>query len=282
MNAKNMLDLLRDYVGEASAAHWTDVNLLRRLNAGQKKVSLMVAMSPGRWLLKRSGVLTPVASVVTLPTDCAKPLYIEEVSSERVMPWLDGGIKFRRVSRGVGTSLDLEGQKEVYPVGNTIEINASGYTKTVYVWYERRVPDLYACSTLAAASAGVSITFNSDMIAKNVADYYNGVAFEATGGTGEGTVDEITDYTAARVATVSGTYSTDTELGTVSVLPEETHDLIVLEAAVMALTKPSSTLDREVFVQMVSERTMMRKLVVEWLESRVGGGGGVAIGDLAI
>ena len=279
MNAKDMLDLTRDFVGEGTASHWSDLNLMRRINLSQRLVAKIVSMSPGDWLIKKSSSLTPSSSVITLPSDCSKPVYLEEVTSGRALPWLDGGVKARRVSRMAGTSLDV-GYREAYPIRNTIEVNEDSYGEACYLWYEQRVPDLQAGT--AAAGAALSLTFPDDRNSVRIADYYNSVTLEATSGTGVGTIDTISDYTAARVATVTGTYSTDTVFGTISLLPEETHMLIILEAALLSLIKPSSTMDEKLMTYLRDERNNERKRVEEWLETRVHGSGGVVMGDLAL
>jgi len=274
MNAKDMLDLLRDNINEATAAHWTDVNLMRRLNNGQRKWALKVAMAHGQWLLKSESV-TPVASVITLPSDCSKPVYMEETSSGDPISWLESVIH-RRVSRETGTTLDL-GAQEAYPLRATLEVNRASYTEPCTLWYQIRVPDLVAGT--ASAGAATSLTFADDRIAKHVADYYNGVSIEIVSGTGTAGLDTISAYTAARVCTVTGTYSSSTVFGTISMLPEETHPVIVLEATLSALHKPSAELDKESRNNYASELREMRKEVTAWLEGRVSGSSHVAIGD---
>ena len=270
MNAYEMLDLLRDQIAEATAAHWTDVNLVRRLNAAQRKVAVLVQNYPGAWLLK-SADLTPVASVITLPADCAKPVYLEETSSGRPLSWL-GNVRTRRVSRKIAASLDSwTGAPEVYPLLGTLEVNESSYTTGVTLWYDVRVPDLMAGT--ASAGAATSLTFPDESPVKHVDDYYNGVGIEVDSGTGAGTVgDIITDYAGAtRICTVSGTYSSSSVFGTISRLPEECHPLILAEATVLAVAKPSSTIDEKVFQYYVNERKEMQRDLKEWLETRIKG-----------
>ena len=85
-NAYEMLEMLRNNIGETEESHWKDKLLLRRLNVEHLEVAKLVLDSPGDWLMKKSDSLTPVASIITLPTDCVRPAYIEEVSSGRVVP----------------------------------------------------------------------------------------------------------------------------------------------------------------------------------------------------
>ena len=100
MNAKDQLDLLRDYIGEASASHWSDLNLLRRLNVAQRKIAVNVAMTPGNWLVTSASV-TPSDSVITLPSDCGKPIYLEETTSGQPLTWLHGGVEYDEDSPGL-------------------------------------------------------------------------------------------------------------------------------------------------------------------------------------
>jgi len=268
MNTYSMLQLLRDQVSEGTASHWSDVNLVRRLNMAQRKVGLIVGNFPGAWLVK-SADITPSSSVITLPSDCSKPLYMEEKSSGKPLAWL-GSVKHRRVSRQVGVTPDWwSGAPEAYPLMNTLEVNQDSYSTEVTLWYEIRVPDLVTGT--AAAGGATSLTFPDDVNTKRVDDYYNGVSIETEEGTGAGTVgDSITDFVGStRVATVTGTYGNDSVFGTISRLPEEAHPLIVLEATLMALAKPSSNIDENVFKYYMSERKEMRRELEMWLESRV-------------
>jgi len=271
MNTYEMLQLLRDQIAEAVASHWTDVNLVRRLNVAQRKVAVLVQNYPGAWLLK-SVDLTPSGSVIILPSDCAKPVYLEEKSSGRPIAWL-GNVKTRRVSRAGVASLGWEsGFLEAYPLLNTLEINQSGYSSEVTLWYDVRVPDLMA-GTAAAGSGAAALVFPDESPVKHVDDYYNGVALEVESGTGAGTVgDSISDYTGVdRTCVVSGTYDNTSVFGTISRLPEECHPLILAEATVLAVAKPSSNIDKEVFQYYVNERRDVKRDLKEWLETRIKG-----------
>ena len=279
MNAKDMLALLRDMVGEGTAAHWSDVNLVRRLNVAQRRVGLKVGESPGQWLVTSASV-TPVASVITLPRDCAKPLYLEETSSGGPVTWL-GDVAYRRVSRAVGTSLDTVGMREAYPLMGTIEVNQDGYATACTLWYQLRVPDLHT-GVAGASSAASALHMAADLNRSFVDDYYNGVTVEVVDGT-SGIVDVrsvISDYTASTgVAVITGTAASGDTYGTVSRLPEETHMLVVYEAAVASFMKPSSSVDEKVMAVLISERDRLGKEVDAFLMSRIPGGDGVVIGD---
>ena len=281
MNAYNMLQLLRDQIGEGTPSHWSDVDLVRKLNFCQRHVAIMVQNYPGGWLQK-SAALTPVASVITLPQDCAKPVYLEETSSGNPIAWL-GSVKQRRVSRRAGASIGYESYLEAYVQRNTIVVNQEGYATGVTLWYDQRVPNMM--TGLGAAGSGEEILiFPANANVKHIDDYYNGVEFMVHVGTGLGTVgDSISDYAGLTgTCTVTGTYSASSKFGTISLLPEECHKLIILEATILALAKPSSNIDEKVFQYYTSERKHCKKELHEWLETRIAGEGRVAITEEGI
>jgi hypothetical protein len=282
MNAYMMNELLKGMIGEETAAHWGVDNLLMRMNLSQGKVATLIMSYPGSWLTK-SKDLTPVASVITLPTDCGKPLYMEIKANGQPVSWL-GNVRLRRVSRGTGdVSFDnnyASGGVEAYVLAKTIEINSVDFTDEVTLWYEERVPDLMT----GTGSAGglLELTFPDTINVKRVDDYYNGVGLEVASGTGSGTVTTISNFVAAtRVCTLAaGTCGADSVFGTVSVLPEEAVMLVILETALFALAKPSSTVDKEVWQFYFSERKEAKKVLEEWLETRVKGFSRVATTEL--
>jgi hypothetical protein len=272
MNTYEMFKLLRDMIAEDTAAHWSDDDLVRRLIHAQRKVALLVSQYPGQWLVKSASV-TPSASVITLPTDCAKPMYLEETSSGQPLTFLEGAFS-RRVSRAIGTSLDT-GLTEVYPLRNTIEVNVADYSTACTLWYLMRVPDLIYGT--AAAGGAASLTFPDSTYVRRENDYYNGVVIEAMEGTGAGSgEDTITDFVGStRVATVTGTYDSDTVFGSISMLPEEAHSLILAEAVLSSMNKPSASIDEKIIAYYRDERNRERKELEEFLETRFYGMGQV-------
>lgn len=277
MNCADQLALLRDFIDEATASHWSDLNLLRRLNMAQRKIAVAVAQTPGDWLVKSTAV-TPSDSVITLPSDCSKPIYLEETSSGKPLRWLES-VTHRRVSRSIGTSLDYAGSREAYPLLNTIEVNQDSFSTQCTLWYQIRVPNLHT-GTVVSPGAN-AFTMAADRERVYLADYYNSAYVEIIDNSSD-VVDirsEITDYTAAGVCTITGTPGASDKYGTISRLPEETHMLIVLEATILAMMKPSANLDMTVYRHYRDELRETRKEVYGWLESRILGPMGTVIGD---
>ena len=97
MNARYMVLDVRSGIGESTAAHWTDLEILRKLNLAQNKAYKILAQTDGDWLIKKDR-LTASSSVITLPSDCAKPAYLEDVSSETEIPILSS-FRERRATR---------------------------------------------------------------------------------------------------------------------------------------------------------------------------------------
>ena len=282
MNAADMLQQVREDLNEASAAHWGDLEILRRLNRAQDRVGRIVTRSPGQWLVKSKDV-TPVDSVITLPNDCAKPLYLESKSEGVPIPWL-GSVAWRRVSRAAGASVpsfEVGLTREAYPLKDSIEVNESGFTTECTLWYEQRVPKLHT-GTAGSGTGASALEFADDRELVFLDDYYNGVTVEVVDQTSS-IVDirsEITDFVASsRVATITGTPASGDTYGTVSVLPEETHELIVVWATVMCLQKPASTVDEKVIGYWREDLRTLRSDVENWLASRVPEGMNMLIGE---
>ena len=293
MNSYAQLELLRDFVGESVKAHWSSLNLLRRLNMAQRKYERIISMTAGDWLLKSASV-TATASVITLPSDCGKPVYLEN-SDGTPLTWLAGGVTYRRISRTTGATIEQYGTNEIYPLAKTIEINSASYSGTCTLWYQQRVPDLH-CGFALTGSGASALVFDTStdedvsssdlgtgLAIKFADDYYNGVNVEVIDGT-SGIVDivsEISDYTASSAtAVITGTAAEDDKYGTVSVLPEECHHLMVLEATVLSLIKPGSKLDKEALQYYRDELRKETKIFEQWLETRVAGPNYLAMGEL--
>ncbi len=280
MNTYDMLKDLRANCGEKTASHWTDKELLAKLNRGQNKINMEVSMSPSDWLVTSASV-TPSSSVITLPADCAKPVYLEETTSGKAISF-NSTVRERRVTRASGTSLEL-GALEAYTLMSTIEVNQSSYGTACTLWYQIRVPDLHTGT--ASAGSAQSITLDTTdgidetgLGARAVDDYYNNMEIEIVTGTGSPSIVTISDYTGStRVATTNGTdtYDSTSVYGLVSRLPVQTHQLIVLEATTLALAKPSSSLDPKYYEYFKEEKKAEWMVVNRWLTSRVAGSNSV-------
>jgi len=266
MNAYEMFDEVKDNIGrDEVGGHWTEAGILRKLNKGQRYAYHLISQTSGDWFLK-SELLTPVDSVITLPTDCAKPVYMEDVATGLEVP-INTTVRERRNSRIGSVNLESAGYN-AYLLGETIVINQDSNASQVRLWYERRVPDLHFGT--AAAGAATSLTLEASKQASLQADYYNGVILETVSGTGAPTRDTISDYAAlTRVCVVTGTYDSTTVYGTVSVLPIEACDLIILDATLALLAKPSSALDPKYFEYFLNQHKKAEVALEDWCSMRL-------------
>ena len=168
MNAYEILELVRDFVAEASEEHWEDKFLMRRINMAHREAAILFGAQGGGWLLSSANV-TPSSSVITLPSDCAKPVYLED-SSGNPIEWLES-VRGRRLSRTVGASLE-KGSNEAYPLLGSIEINSPDYSSECTLWYQIRVPDLVA-GVAASGSGSNALVLEENGLAAKTDDYYN-------------------------------------------------------------------------------------------------------------
>ena len=276
--AYDMLQLLRDNIGETTASHWSDLNLLRRLNQAYYETARLISMSPGQWLVK-STTVTPVSSVITLPDDCSKPVYLE-TSDGQPINWLNS-VGQRRVSRSFGAGLHSDSVREAYPLLNTVEVNEDGFGETCVLWYQKRIVELQAGTASAGDTA--SLTFQASMRAKQLADYYNETKIEVVDGTAPGTevgLYTISDYSSAGVCTLDGgTFDTTAVYGTIPITPEECNDYMILRATILGMSKPSANLDEKVFQMFASDFRDAKRDLNAWIENRIIENTGVTIGE---
>lgn len=277
MNAYRMFEDLRDNVVESVAAHWDDAEILRKMNKSQRKAATIVLSSPGDWLMK-SATLTPSSSLVTLPNDCAKPVYMEDYSSGVEIP-LRGTVRERRMTRPE-TSARFAGYVDAYLVGGYIEINQSSYSDQVTLWYQQRVPDLHF-GEAGSGSGASTLIFDSDNEPSLVDDYYNNVTVEVMTATGADIRSSISDYTGSSgTATITGTPAEGDPYGTVTVLPLEAVQFIIADATCGLIAKPGSSLDPRYFEFFLEERKWAVRDLRNFLASRVHGGTRTRIREL--
>lgn len=271
-NAYDILSEIRDLVGETSAAHWTNRAILRKMNRRQNAIGMMLTNALGDWLLTRSSSQTPSSSQVSLPSDCMKPAYVEEVSSGRPIP-IEGTVRERRFDRPIGATI-YDGKITAYVYGSTLFINQDNYTEPVYIWYQQRLKDMH-CGDLESGASSTALPFELAMWPHSEDDYYNGLEVEVMGDLSEMSkgVHTITDYAGATgiatVAAMDTAAEASDYYGTVSQLPLEAIDYLIYKVGLDCIIKPSSTFDREVFGYMRAEAKDARKELEEYIENRV-------------
>ena len=274
MNSYYMLQDVRSNIGEGTGVHWTDREIMRKLNMAHRKAANILLSNPGDWLVT-SGAFTPVDSVITLPYYVSKPVYLEETSSGYRIP-INTTVRDRRLSRLPNTNLS-DGELHAYMKEDAIVVNRDSYTTGVTLWYQRRVVDM-VCGIGDTSSGAKSLivptgTGVNDMEPSVKDDYYNDLAFEVVVGTGIGDEYTIDDYdaTTRNIITLTGTFGTDTEFGSVPQVPEEGHDYMVLLATVTLLAKPSSALDPKYFDYFKALLRDAKKEFEEYASSRTSG-----------
>lgn len=271
MNAYYMLTDVRDNLVESTAKHWGDNDVLRKLNMSHRARVMELHQATGDWLLKNA-TITPSSSEVTLPTDCAKPVYMEHASGEWEIPF-DQTVRERAMSKIYGTQLS-DNYITAYMSKGKIIINADSYTDNVKLWYLERIPDLI-CGTADTGSTGTSLIVPLAMEPSFVDDYYNNQNIEINlDGATATSRTTVSDYVAStRAITVAAgalTASTST-FGTVSDLPSEAIDLIILEATLKCLSKPGSRLSAQYFEFFRELHKDARKAWDSWISTRVSG-----------
>lgn len=264
MNAYQMKTDLRGFLGEATATHWTDLMILNALNRSQKKLYKKMSMAGNDWFTKRSAALTPSSSQVSLPTDCAKPVYMEEVVSKQKI-YFNQSVMNRRLLRQTEALVS-----EVYGflLEDVIEINQDNFTKQVYLWYERTCPGLHFGT--AAAGGSTSLTLEASANASRVDDHYNGLIIEVESGTGAGTRTTIDDYDGSTLVctTAAGTFGSDSVYGMVPIIPEAGYEALFFDAFNQLLVKPAGVIRPETIQWATREARETMRVFEDWISSR--------------
>lgn len=226
-NAYEILSQVRYGINEYSTAlvqgtdttgSFQNAELMRHVNNAQYYIwSILYYQFPEYFL--KSASLTFTSSVATLPSECFK---IKEVSDSDEYPINPIQVNQRHIVSGGSEHL-------YYRYGNTLRIDEDSVTDTGTIWYYRRCRELDTGTT----SAGGALSATLATTAKATADYYNDMLIENVT---DSTVDTITDYSAARVCTVSNTWASSKYYGIVSDLPEIFQPLIS-EYAIMQIKK---------------------------------------------
>ena len=232
LNCYEMVDQIRYGLNDHSTAKvqgtvttgpFKNENILSEINKAQMFVQAVIrAQIPE--LFFKSGTMTGVASVYTLPSDLWKIKRVENADEEKIEQ-ID--LNQKHGSSGSGSKYGY------YRYGNSLRIDADSVTDTLTIWYE------YRCRALnfgkSAAGGALSLTLASS--AKPIADYYNGMQIENVT---DSWVDTIDDYSAARVCTITETGAVDKYYGLISELPEPFHQLILDRALLRLKSHPNS------------------------------------------
>lgn len=274
MNAYEMLELLRNNIGETVESHWKDKLLLSQLNIEHRDVGRLVLDSPGDWLMKKSDSISPSSNQLALPSDCIRPAYIEEVTSGRKIP-ISGTVRERRLGRMPGVSIGA-GTVEAYLIGNYVEINMDSFGEACYIWYQPRVKDLHAgvCGTGTGAT---TVVFEAAHWPSGVDDYYNDIVIQVRDQADNllNVNEAISNYVGltvtATIATPLAAPASGDFYGTVSQLPAELLGLIILRTTVRAMAKPSSTFEKEIFAFYRAELKNAQDEAERFLATRISG-----------
>jgi len=158
--------------------------------------------------------ITGVSSVYTLPADFGVLRYFKDSDGYQIHPI---ATQQRKTDSATGSD------QHYYRKGNTLVIDEDGVSEVNTLTYYKKCREL----TQGKSAAGGALSVTLASTSKAIVDFYNGLVIENIT---DSTVDTITDYTAARVATVSNTWAADKYYGTVSDIPEPFHHLITPRA----------------------------------------------------
>jgi hypothetical protein len=198
--------------------------IIARINAAIRELYAFICKRrPGEFLQETS--LTAVSSVLTLPSNFGRLVLLRTSDGYKVWP-------IDQVERRL--TGDDGSQYAFYQKGRTLLIDKANDASTYTLIYLSKPRDIHQGK--ASAGGTNSITLDSKYAPKT-ADHYVGMTLEDV--TGDW-ASEISAYTAARVATVSGTAAAGDFYALVPEIPEWAHHLIAPRAAILLKHLPQS------------------------------------------
>ena len=210
--------------GEDIVGAFNNDFILKQINLVIRELHALIAKRrPSEFLKEES--LTAVDSVLTLPSDFGKLVLFRDPFGKKVYSINQDE---RRFTENTGS------ERLYYMKGSTLVLDKAGISDTYSLIYKSKPRDIHHGKTSAGGTN--SMTLDADRAVK-IADYYNGMILEDVTGDAAYT---ITDYTAARVATISGTGSTGNLYGLVPEIPEWAHVLIAPKAVIYCKNHPKS------------------------------------------
>ncbi len=240
--------------GSDTTGPFSNETIVKATNDSQKYLfDLLFTRMPHLFL--KSTSLTASSGVFTLPSDFFKVKRLENEDKVKISPI---SVDQRHLNSGDGSKYLY------YRKGNTLvsDYDGLGDTYTLFYYTRPRNLNLGQVSTAAANSMTLASTARAE------ADYYNNMKVEDIT---DGNVYTISDYTAAKVATIAGTPGTADYYGLIPEMPEEFHHLIG-QRALMKL----KSLPQAVVPVSAVELALFKEDLVETIRSYCGN---VEIGD---
>jgi hypothetical protein len=238
-----------DLMQASETGVYDNSDIVRKINYSQKYIfNMLFARYPE--LFYTSSSVTGSSGVYTIPSDCYKLSHIVNSDGDKIYPI---SLKVKHLSTQSGNA------NQYYRYGNTIVRDDGSSTALTFYYFEAPI-DL----TQGVSSAGGATSLTLATTAKPVADYYNGAKIENIT---DGWDDTITDYSAARVCTITNTGASSKYYGTVSSLPEPFHHLISRRATFMLKNSVVSPQDNK-----IPEVSDWKEDFIETLRTFVGSG----------
>ena len=264
-NCYAMLEEIRTDLNEYNSALmagtetgvYDNSDIVRKINQSQRYIWNMLFQSFPDLFFTSSSVSGSGGSY-TIPSDLHKLSHIINSNGDKIYP-ISIKQKHLSISRGQAN--------QYYRYGNTI-VRDDGSNGALTFFYYKTVKDL----TQGVSTAGGSTALTLATTAKAVADYYNGIKIENIT---DGWDDTITDYTSARVATITNTGAASKYYGTVSELPEPFHHLISRRAMIMLKNNVVSPQDNK-----IPEVSDFKEDLIETLRSYTGSISDVSLDEL--
>jgi len=236
--------------GEDTLGGYNNDYIVKRINAAIRELyAIIVRRDPDLFLEEVD--LTAVDSVFTLPWNFGRLLYFKN----------EYGHKITKIGEAERRLTNSDGSDKGYRrVGNTLVLDKAGVTKTYTLVYTRKPRDIHHGLVVDGSAASMTLCIK----APKIADYFNGMIVENV--TGDW-IDTISDYSAARVATIgSETPAKNEAYGLVPEIPEWSHMLIEPRATLLIRQQHPLTKRKPSAADYNEYRELLRSTIVEFTQ----------------
>lgn len=210
--------------GDDTSGAFRNDNIIKSINRAIQELFALIARRRPHEFTKEAAV-TPVDSVITPPADFGRLVLLKDPNGDRVYN-IEEVERHRTGQTGSG--------RLYYQRGRTLILDQAGIGTPYSLVYKTKPRDIHMGR--ATAGAASSITLDAKYAPK-IADLFVGMVLECVNGDW---FSAITAYTAARVATISGTGAAGDFYALAPELPEWAHPLIAPKAIINLKNNPIS------------------------------------------
>jgi len=253
LTPSQMITSLRYYLDEPTEGYWKDVELIDRLSDSSKRVTRVISGQDPTFFMATTNIsFVADTSLYDLPRNARLgSRWDHAIKKDSAGTVQDFVFDMRLRDRVIGDQLQVGNSSVLFSIayqGSQMRVSptpSAALTSAIELVYIPVFSDIQQGTVLAATSTTLTLP-SSPTVARvgspSIFDDDNGMEIIIVSGTGVGQKREITDYTGGStlqctVAAWDTTPDTSSTYAIISPVPDDFHDVVVLDAALAAGAK---------------------------------------------